>query len=150
MARPRTPIGTFGDITYVKTPQGQVRARTRFRDDDGQVRRVSATRSDRKSAERALKAVLAKRASHMASGELTADSTFPKLVEVWLEDLDLEGKIAPITREFYERNMRQLGGLLAQEQGLTPPFVGSEVLLCVAALSLATFWGWRCRRCELG
>jgi len=108
MARPRTPIGTFGDITYVKTPNGQVRARTRFRDDDGQVRRVSATGSDRKSAERALKAVLAKRASHMAAGELTADSTFPKLVEVWLEDLDLEGKLAPSTRALYERNMRQL------------------------------------------
>lgn len=108
MARPRTPIGTFGDITYVKTPNGQVRARTRFRDDDGQVRRVSATGSDRKSAERALKAVLAKRASHVTSGELTADSTFPKLVEVWLEDLDLEGKLAPSTRALYERNMRQL------------------------------------------
>lgn len=43
-----------------------------------------------------------------------------------------------------------LGGLLAQEQGLTPPFVGSGVLLCIVALSLATFWGWRRRICELG
>lgn len=41
MGRPRTPIGTFGDITYVKMPGGRVRARTRYRDDDGQVRRVS-------------------------------------------------------------------------------------------------------------
>jgi hypothetical protein len=40
MARPRTPIGTF---SYVKTAGGQVLARTRYRDDDGQVRRVSAT-----------------------------------------------------------------------------------------------------------
>ena len=108
MARPRTPIGTFGDITDVKTPNGQVRARTRFRDDDGQVRRVSATGEDRKSAERALKAVLAKRASRVAAGELTADSSFTKLVEVWLEDLDLEGKLAPSTRALYERNLRQL------------------------------------------
>lgn len=43
MGRPRTPIGTFGDITYVKVAGGRVRARTRYRDDDGQVRRVSAT-----------------------------------------------------------------------------------------------------------
>lgn len=108
MARPRTPIGTFGDITYLKTPNGQVRARTRFRDDDGHVRRVSATGADRRSAERALKAVLATRASHVAAGELTADSSFAKLVEVWLADLDLEGKVVQSTRALYERNMRQL------------------------------------------
>lgn len=108
MARPRTPIGTFGDITYIKTPNGRVRARTRFRDDDGQVRRVSATGSDRNSAKRALKAVLSRRASYATAGELTADSAFPKLVAIWLEDLDLENKIAPSTRALYERNMRQL------------------------------------------
>jgi hypothetical protein len=65
-----TPIGTFGDITYVKTPNGQVRARTRFRDDVGQVRRVSATGSDRKSAERALMAVLAQ-ISRLRTSRLT-------------------------------------------------------------------------------
>ncbi|GAA2125032.1 hypothetical protein [Nocardioides bigeumensis] len=31
MGRPRTPIGTFGDITYVKVAGGRVRARTRYR-----------------------------------------------------------------------------------------------------------------------
>jgi len=39
---------------------------------------------------------------------LTPDSSFTRLVEVWLGDLDLEGKIAPSTRALYERNMRQL------------------------------------------
>ncbi len=108
MGRPRTPIGTFGEFTYVKTANGQVQARTRFRDDDGQVRRVSATGATRKAAERALKAVVAQRGSHVAAGELTGDSTFARLVEVWLADLDLEGKLAPSTRALYERNMRQL------------------------------------------
>lgn len=108
MGRPRTPIGTFGDITYVKVAGGRVRARTRFRDDDGHVRRVSATGASNKDAERNLKKVLAQRASHVATGEITGDSSFAKLVEVWLEDLDLENKIAPSTRALYERNMRQL------------------------------------------
>lgn len=108
MGRPRTPIGTFGDITYVKVAGGRVRARTRFRDDDGHVRRVSATGTSNKDAERNLKKVLAQRASHVATGEITGDSSFAKLVEVWLEDLDLENKIAPSTRALYERNMRQL------------------------------------------
>jgi len=108
MARPRTPIGTFGDITYVKVAGGRVKARARFRDDDGQVRRVSATGASNREAERNLKQVLAQRASHVASGELTGDTSFAKLVDVWLEDLDLENKLAPSTRALYERNMRQL------------------------------------------
>jgi integrase len=108
VGRPRTPIGTFGDITYVKVPGGRVRARTRYRDDDGQVRRVSATGATNKEAERNLKKVLSQRPSHVASGELTGDTSFGKLVEVWLEDLDLENKLAPSTRALYERNMRQL------------------------------------------
>jgi integrase len=108
MGRPRTPIGTFGDITYVKVSGGRVRARARYRDDDGQVRRVSATGATNREAERNLKKVLAQRPSHVASGELTGDTSFANLVEVWLEDLDLEGKLAPSTRALYERNMRQL------------------------------------------
>lgn len=108
MGRPRTPIGTFGDITYVKVLGGRVRARARYRDDDGQVRRVSATGATNREAERNLKKVLSQRPSHVASGELTGDISFGTLVEVWLEDLDLENKLAPSTRALYERNMRQL------------------------------------------
>lgn len=108
MARPRTPIGTFGDISYVKAAGGQFRARTRFRDDDGKARRVSATGTTKREGERNLKKVAADRASFRSSGELSADSSFTQLVDVWLADLDLEGKLAPSTRALYERNMRQL------------------------------------------
>lgn len=108
MARPRTPIGTFGDITYVPAGSGRVRARTRYRDDDGKVRRISATGISRRDAERKLKTGIAERSSHRTMGELTADSSFNTLIDVWLADLDLEGKLAPSTRALYERNMRQL------------------------------------------
>ncbi|ANH39508.1 Tyrosine recombinase XerC [Nocardioides dokdonensis FR1436] len=108
MARPRTPIGTFGDISYVKASGGQFRARTRFRDDDGKVRRVSATGTTKREAERNLKKIVADRSSYRSAGELTGDSTFTRLVDVWLADLDLEAKVAPSTRALYERNMRQL------------------------------------------
>lgn len=63
MGRPRTPIGTFGEIHFEKTPSGQVRARARYRDDDGQVRRVSAVGSTQKTAERNLKEQLGNRTS---------------------------------------------------------------------------------------
>ena len=110
MARPRTPIGTFGDIEFTTLlPGGSVRARVRFRDDDGRMRRVQATGPTRKAAEHRLKEKLGERRSHAAAfGELTPDSSFARLVEVWLDDLDLEGKIVQSTRGLYERNMRQL------------------------------------------
>lgn len=108
MGRPRIPIGTFGDISFAQIGSKQIQARARFRDDDGQVRRVSATGESKREAERNLKTALAQRASHVASGEITADSSFAKLVDVWLADLDLENKLAPSTRALYERNMRQL------------------------------------------
>jgi integrase len=109
MARPRTPIGTFGEIYFEPTLNGQVRARARFRDDDGQLRRVQATGATQKAAERNLKTLLCQRTSHSTgTGELTRDSSFTQLVEVWLEDLDLEGRVAPSTRDLYERNVRKL------------------------------------------
>ena len=108
MGRPRTPIGTFGEIHYESTQSGQVRARARYRDDDGQVRRVSAVGSTRKTAERNLKEQLSTRTSRTNYNEITPDSSFKQLVDLWLDDLDLTGKIAESTRALYERNMRQL------------------------------------------
>lgn len=55
MGRPRTEIGTFGDFSYLAAPNGKVKARVRFRDDDGRLRLVHATGGTRKAAERALK-----------------------------------------------------------------------------------------------
>ena len=109
MGRPRTAIGTFGEFTYVPASNGRIKARVRFRDDDGQLRLVQATGDSRKSAERALKQKLTRRDRFSAgSRDLSGDSTFGRLVEVWLADLDLTDKLAPSTRALYERNMRQL------------------------------------------
>lgn len=109
MARPRTPVGTFGEIEFRKLANGTVRARTRFRDHDGQLRRIEASADTRTRAEHRLKEKLAARSGFSTGfGELAPDSSFGQLVEVWLEDLDLEGKLAQSTRPLYERNMRQL------------------------------------------
>ncbi|MBE7324258.1 DUF3435 domain-containing protein [Nocardioides sp. Y6] len=108
MARPRTPVGTFGRIEF-STLNGQVRARTRFRDVDGQLRRIEASGGSRIAAEHELKRRIAKRVDFSpGTGELTPSSSFGQLVEVWLADLDLEGRLAPSTRELYERDMRQI------------------------------------------
>jgi integrase len=109
VARPRTPIGTFGEIHLDRTRDGRARALTRFRDYDGQLRRVQATADTPKAAERKLKELLAERTEQtVRQGELTSASSFRHLVDVWLADLDLEDALAPSTRALYERNMRQL------------------------------------------
>lgn len=109
MARPRTPIGTFGTIRFETLTNGRVRALTRFRDHDGQLRRVTATGDTHKAAERNLKQLLVNRTEQSAGrDELTASSSFRTLVDVWLADLDLEDKLAPSTRALYERNMEKL------------------------------------------
>lgn len=64
MPRPRTPIGTFGDIYFENAANGKVRAFTRYRDEDGRLRRVAATRPTQKSAELKLKQGLTERAHH--------------------------------------------------------------------------------------
>ena len=109
MPRPRTPIGTFGEIYYEKAPGGRVRAFARFRDYDGQLRRVQTTASTQQAAARRLKELLAERAEQsVGQGELSGSSSFRHLVDVWLADLDLEDKLAPSTRDLYERNMQKL------------------------------------------
>src|SRR3954452_24527542 len=109
MVRPRTPIGTFGDIQFSNLPNGRIRARVRFRDPDGQLRRVEARAATRKLAEHRLKERLTQGTDRTAGrGELPPHSSFPQLVAVWLEDFDLEGKLAPSTRALYERNMTQI------------------------------------------
>lgn len=96
-----------------------MRARTRVRDFDGQVRRVEATASTRKMAEHRLKEKLTQRAHASGTRQLTADSSFSERVEVWLADLDLEGGLAPSTRAIYERNVRQL--IESLDAPLVPP-----------------------------
>lgn len=108
MGRPRTPVGTFGEIWLADLDNGSVEARTWYRDDDGKSRQVRATGPTDTAAKIALKAAIATRGTRSGFGDLTRNSSFTDLVDLWLEDLDLEDAIAESTRALYERNMRQL------------------------------------------
>lgn len=108
MTKPRTPINTFGAISFGATSGGRVSARTRYRDDDGRLRLVQASGKNRRDAERRLKVKLAHRQSQTdAIGELTADSSFADLAKLWLDDLAVR-ELAESTRDLYERNMCKL------------------------------------------
>lgn len=109
MGRPRTPIGTFGNINFTDTPTGRVAACARYRDWDGKVRRVEATGDSKAAAERALRAKLGQRALfHPGPSELIPDHGFPRLVDYWVEDMEIEARLSVRTRQLYERNMRKL------------------------------------------
>ncbi|MCB0909150.1 MAG: site-specific integrase [Nocardioidaceae bacterium] len=108
MARPRLPIGTHGSITSLVLPDGRVEVRTRYRDGDGKTRQVSVRAASRSAATTELKKRLAARNLYQpVDTALTLDSVFTELVDYWLADLDLEGRLAPSTRFNYERDMRQ-------------------------------------------
>lgn len=109
VAKPRIEVGTFGSVTFIRRSSGKVEARVRYRDWDGQKRLVQATGSTESAAERALKKKLSVRMQNRPVGTtLTADSLFGDLVTYWLADLDLENRLAPSTRDGYERSMQAL------------------------------------------
>ncbi|WP_336652127.1 MULTISPECIES: tyrosine-type recombinase/integrase [unclassified Leucobacter] len=109
MARPRTPIGTFGKISYRRLGKGRCEARARYRDWDGVLRVVQCTRPTAAAAELALKRKLSERSLfHPSFIELSADSRFSALIDSWLEDMEIEDRLSRTTRLLYERNMLTL------------------------------------------
>lgn len=108
MSRQWVPIGTHRAVTVLTLPDGRMEARTRFRDLDGKSRLVSARGQSRSAAEIALKRRLSERNVYQpVDTSLTLDSPFGELVDYWLADLDLEARIAPSTRRFYEDAIRR-------------------------------------------
>lgn len=109
MARPRTPIGAYGEPYFEDTPSGRTLVLVRFRDFDGSTRKIKATGRSRAEALRRLKKKIAdNELSTVGTNELTADSLFPALAEAWLQSLDDGKRVAASTRYRYERDMRTL------------------------------------------
>ncbi|MGZ4477773.1 MAG: phage integrase central domain-containing protein [Nocardioidaceae bacterium] len=102
--RPRTEIGTFGQV-HLFDLGGRYRAFTRFRDLDGRLRRVTATARSRRPAEALLKQRLRDRTGFGTGGLLGLSSPFGDLAELWLADLALRG-ISENTKENYRDDLR--------------------------------------------
>ncbi|WP_166789463.1 site-specific integrase [Cryobacterium sp. TMS1-20-1] len=82
---------------------------TRFRDWDGQTRKVTATGSSRNDAQAALKSDLAARLRAGGSGDLlTASSPFLLLAAAWMEDVMLDVDRTQGTKDTYQRELRVL------------------------------------------
>lgn len=103
--RPRTVIGTFGEIHVKRIATGRYRASTRYRDVDGRLRRVTATGSNAKAASSLLKGRLVERRGYGSGGVLSLSSQFGDLVELWLGDLESRD-LAANTKENYRDDLR--------------------------------------------
>ena len=103
MGRPTLPLGSYGKIATWEEGSGFV-ARTKFRDFDGVVRQVKRVGPSRAAAIRALKAALVDRRAPTKEREVTPDSRFSKVAELWLAELAgmvAEGQRSPGTLDTY-------------------------------------------------
>ena len=102
--RPRTSIGTFGEIRLVDLG-GKDLAETRFRDLDGRLRKVRATAPSARAVRSLIKDRLAARVGYGSGGLLRLSSPFAELAELWLEDLRTRD-IFEGTKENYRDDLR--------------------------------------------
>lgn len=107
--RDRLEIGTYGDIGTTRTPAGTVRAEARFRDWDGEVRKVTATAPTAKAAKKALRDKLRRRSTATGFGTaLSPESTVAELAAAWLEDVQMRTDLADGTKDLYRRELNSL------------------------------------------
>lgn len=102
--RPRTAIGTYGEI-HVRPRGRRSVAETRYRDLDGRLRKVTATADSLATARTLLKQRLLNRTGYGSGGQLSRASSFGDLVALWLADLELRD-LALGTKESYQDNVR--------------------------------------------
>ncbi|WP_166392081.1 site-specific integrase [Nocardioides ochotonae] len=100
--RPPLTVGTWGDITTTRMPNGTWRARGRYRDHDGTVSQVARFRPTKTEAVSALKLAFIDREDPTAA-TVTAHLRVNALVEVYLADIALRPSLAPSSRERYAK-----------------------------------------------
>jgi integrase len=83
-----TAVGTWGAINFASTPQGLVRARTRVRDNDGQIRQVARLGKSKAEAERRLREALRDRTEPHTGKKIAPGMTVAALAERWLAGLE--------------------------------------------------------------
>lgn len=107
--RDRLEIGTYGDINTTRTAAGTVRAEARYRDWDGEVRKVTATASTEKTAKQALRNKLNRRSTVSGLGTtLSPGSTVAELAAAWLDDVQIRTDLADGTKDLYRRELNSL------------------------------------------
>lgn len=82
--RPRTDIGTYGEINVITVRANVYEARARFRLRNGRSKPVSRRAESKAAAKRRLKAALAEMADEVTGGDITADTRMSRVMDLWL------------------------------------------------------------------
>jgi len=106
VARPRTPIGAHGAISVTDLGDGQWRARTRFRFEDGRLRQVERFDTSGPKARRKLLAALTT-IKATSSGTINQHTPLRRLAERYMEN-KRSGGVAPTTLAAYDRTINKI------------------------------------------
>lgn len=107
--RGRLEIGTYGDMSTIRTGKGTIRAEARYQDGDGIVRKVTATAATAKQAKRDLRLKLQRRNTATGFGvALSPESTVRELADARIEDVHLRTDLAAGTKDLYRRELNSL------------------------------------------
>jgi len=88
VARPRLPVGAFGEISTRPVGNGRFRARVRYRDTDGRNRQLEAHGSSAAAAKRRLRLKMAAvNSDRKSSAEVTGDTACADPVAYWLDGI---------------------------------------------------------------
>src|SRR5262245_59545082 len=122
MARPLTPVGTYGRIGFVKLSNGSVRARAFFRDLDGVTRPVTRFGRSKAAAERRLRESLRDRMGP-SGDQITADTRVRVVVGIWEDEISTSD-LSEQSKESYLGTLDRhvlpaLGELLVREASVS-------------------------------
>ena len=104
MARPRTPLSSYGTISLVEVEPGKWRARTRYRFESGRLRQVERFATSRAKAEAKLRQALTE-IQESTAVEVKRETRVRDLGERFLKE---KAGRAPRTVETYERSVRKV------------------------------------------
>ena len=107
MGRPPLRPGTHGSINVTRTG-GVHTARTLYRRFDGGYQRLKASGSTPTAAEYALKERIALGIETATEGDLTGSTPLSTVADVWLDEVEREGRLAPQTLELYRDNLQRV------------------------------------------
>ncbi|SES06738.1 site-specific integrase [Lentzea albida] len=115
MSKPPMALGTYGEIWFVRTPAGKVRAITNYRDYDGVTRQVERTAKTENAAKNRLKEALRDRARAVVGEEITDRTKVSEVADKYLAELDESKKAARTKRtyrESWDRDLKDAVGSL--------------------------------------
>jgi integrase len=130
MARPGLPLGTAGAVRTYRTAAGW-KAKTLYRDYDGEVRDVERNARTKGAAEQALRVAIRDRARSEGDAEITPETRVRVLAEVWFRYLSEQDRSITTLQQYRYRLDHQilpvLGNLRVRE--LTPGIIDRHLRL---------------------